>query len=300
MRRHPQATLTVVGNAAGAGTENDAIALATARASWSRDFLINTWGIDGSRISTSAHAVPRQPSNLKTVPGWQENRRTEFASSTPEILEPFLIQDTVLSSNLAIVKVNTPTVFDGAAAVSWSVDIYQGSHQLAAFQGQGAMPAEGVTWNLIDQRKLAVEDGIPVVMRLRVMTADGQQLEATKALPTSVDQRLRDRLEQYNLVVFGYNSADLTEDHYRITNKVRKMLGSDMEIKILGYADKTGNADYNKRLSARRALAVADAIEIPASMAGGVGFTDLLFDNTTPEGRFFCRTVRIFVKSNMK
>ena len=119
-------------------------------------------------------------------------------------------------------------------------------------------------------------------------------------IPTSVDYRLRDRLEQYNLVVFGYNSSELTEDHLRITNRVKKMLGSNVEIKIVGYADKTGNYDYNRRLSARRALAVADAIQVPLSMAGGVGFTDLLFDNTTPEGRFFCRTVRIFVKTNMK
>ena len=78
------------------------------------------------------------------------------------------------------------------------------------------------------------------------------------------------------------------------------MLGSNVEIKIVGYADKTGNYDYNRRLSAKRAVAVADAIEVPPSMAGGVGFTDLLFDNATPEGRFFCRTVRIFVKTNMK
>ncbi|MFN5876715.1 MAG: OmpA family protein, partial [Ignavibacteria bacterium] len=133
-----------------------------------------------------------------------------------------------------------------------------------------------------------------------VTTADGQELEAQKQLPTSVDFRLRDRLEQYNLVVFGYNSADLTEDHLRITNRVKKMLGSNVEIKIVGYADKTGNADYNRRLSARRAVAVASAINVPKSMSGGVGFSDLLFDNTTPEGRFFCRTVRIFVKTNMR
>ncbi|MFN4984557.1 MAG: OmpA family protein [Ignavibacteria bacterium] len=78
------------------------------------------------------------------------------------------------------------------------------------------------------------------------------------------------------------------------------MLGSNVEIKIVGYADKTGNADYNRRLSARRAVAVASAINVPKSMSGGVGFSDLLFDNTTPEGRFFCRTVRIFVKTNMR
>lgn len=300
MRRHPEATLTVVGNGAGAGSEVDNIALATARAAWSRDYLTKAWGIDAKRITTTAHSVPDQPSNMKTPAGWQENRRTEFYSSTPEILEPFLIEDTVLSSNLALVKVNPPKALEGIDVASWTVDIVQGSTLLDSFTGNGSVPSEGVTWNLIDHRKLNVVDGIPVIMRLHVTTGDGRDLEAEKSIPTSVDFRLRDRLEQYNLVVFGYNSADLTEDHLRITNRVKHMLGSNVEIKIVGYADKTGNADYNRRLSARRAGAVASAIDVPKSMSGGVGFSDLLFDNTTPEGRFFCRTVRIFVKTNMK
>ncbi len=300
MRRHPEAVLTIIGNGAGAGTEVDNIALATARAQWSKDYLTSAWGVDARRISTAAHSVPNQPSNMKTPAGWQENRRTEFSSTTPEILEPFLIEDTVLSSNLALVKVNAPKALESVDVASWSVDIIQGNTLLDSFDGAGSVPSEGVTWNLIDHRKLNVIDGVPVIMRLRVTTADGQELEAQKQLPTSVDFRLRDRLEQYNLVVFGYNSADLTEDHLRITNRVKKMLGSNVEIKIVGYADKTGNADYNRRLSARRAGAVASAIDVPKSMSGGVGFSDLLFDNTTPEGRFFCRTVRIFVKTNMK
>lgn len=300
MRRHPEATLSIVGNGAGAGSEVDNIALATSRARWSRDYLVNTWGIDPTRLNTSANIVPSQPSNMRTPAGWAENRRTEFSSSTPEILEPFLIEDTVLSSNLALVKVQSPKALEGVEVDSWSIDVMQGNNILDTFSGKGSVPPEGVTWNLIDHRKLNVQDGIPVVMRLHVKTADGQDLEADKTLPTSVDFRLRDRLEQYNLVVFGYNSADLTEDHLRITNRVKKMLGNNVEIKIVGYADRTGNADYNRRLSARRAGAVADAIVIPRTMSGGVGFSDLLFDNTTPEGRFFCRTVRIFVKTNMK
>lgn len=300
MRRNPQAVLSITGNGAGAGSEVDNLALAGARAQWSKDYLVRAWGIDPVRLTTVAHSVPDQPSNMKTPAGWQENRRTEFYSSTPEILEPFLIEDTVLSSNLALVKVNPPRSLEGVEVESWSVDILQGNNQLDSFAGKGAVPSEGVTWNLIDHRKLNVVDGIPVVMRLRVHTADGQDLEADKVLPTSVDFRLRDRLEQYNLVVFGYNSAELTEDHLRITDRVRKMLGSNVEIKIVGYADKTGNADYNRRLSARRAAAVAAAIDVPKSTSGGVGFSDLLFDNSTPEGRFFCRTVRIFVKTNMK
>ncbi|MBU3742020.1 MAG: OmpA family protein [Candidatus Kapabacteria bacterium] len=244
--------------------------------------------------------MPQQPSNLKTPAGWQENRRTEFFSSTPEILEPFLIQDTVLSSNLALVKLRAPMSLDSVQLESWTVDIMQDTTHLDAFKGQGAFPTEGLTWNLIDHRKLHIKDGIPVVMRLRVTTQDGQRLEAQRSLPTSVDVRLRDRLEQYNLVVFGYNTADLTDDHLRITSRVKSMLGSNVEIKIVGYADRTGNADYNRRLSARRASAVADAIQVPQSMSGGVGFSDLLFDNATPEGRFFCRTVRIFVKTDVE
>jgi outer membrane protein OmpA-like peptidoglycan-associated protein len=62
-----------------------------------------------------------------------------------------------------------------------------------------------------------------------------------------------------------------------------------------------GEADYNQKLSERRAASVHDLLRefLPnaAIRSEGVGESQLLFDNTLPEGRFYCRTVQILVET---
>ena len=296
MRQVRDADLTIIGNSSGGGPEGQDVQLAEQRAQWVKNYLVSVWGIDAGRITASNRGVPEAPSNLETEEGLAENSRTEFMSSRPEILEPFLIQDTVLHADLALMKI-LPSLTAQSEIESWRVVTTQGNTELSRFEGQGAMPEQGLTWNLVDERSLDLVDGVPIVVDASIRLKSGEVKWAVKKLPVTVDFDVRDRVEQYNLIVFGYNSAELTPDHERIIGKVKDMLGEGVDIKIIGYADKTGSAEQNLSLSTRRAQAVARAIGVPESSAYGVGSSELLFDNDSPEGRFFCRTVRIFVRS---
>ncbi|MFW5702255.1 MAG: OmpA family protein, partial [Bacteroidota bacterium] len=68
---------------------------------------------------------------------------------------------------------------------------------------------------------------------------------------------------------------------------------------IYGYTDRIGEEDVNKRISERRAQAVARRLRIPDAKVEGLGESDLLFDNELPEGRFYCRTVRIIIETSV-
>ena len=100
--------------------------------------------------------------------------------------------------------------------------------------------------------------------------------------------------------LFKTNSAELSDDAFGKLDLVVEYLKKhpDMRIRVEGYTDSTGSAEYNKKLSQKRAEAVkaylvkqgisADRIE-----AVGYGEENPVADNSTPEGRQANRRVEI-------
>ncbi|HRS02270.1 MAG TPA: OmpA family protein, partial [Bacteroidota bacterium] len=62
------------------------------------------------------------------------------------------------------------------------------------------------------------------------------------------------------------------------------------------HTDRIGDDSYNLKLSDARAKSTAAVLKNKNVEAYGVGEQNLLYDNTTPEGRFYCRTVQVIVK----
>ena len=74
---------------------------------------------------------------------------------------------------------------------------------------------------------------------------------------------------------------------------------------VTGSTDLLGEKNYNKTLSLDRANEVANYIKqinpnYNINEIKGLGSDKILFDNNTPEGRFYCRTVLVEVKTPVK
>jgi outer membrane protein OmpA-like peptidoglycan-associated protein len=72
---------------------------------------------------------------------------------------------------------------------------------------------------------------------------------------------------------------------------------------VEGHTDSVGTADYNMKLSERRAQSVvqfAESLGVKASRftAKGYGFTQLVATNSTPEGRQQTRRVEVGIMAN--
>lgn len=95
-----------------------------------------------------------------------------------------------------------------------------------------------------------------------------------------------------NAVLFSVDSADLQDGAIPILNAVALSLRADLasDVVIEGHADSTGDADYNLRLSERRAAAVRDWLvrsgEIDADRVTvvGLGESTPLKPETKPDG----------------
>jgi outer membrane protein OmpA-like peptidoglycan-associated protein len=134
--------------------------------------------------------------------------------------------------------------------------------------------------------------------------ADKQEAQLRERLANSgVDvERQGDTI---NLVVpgaisFATNSAQLTPNFYASLNQVATSLKefADSTVQIVGHTDSTGAAAFNQQLSVNRANAVvvyltAQGIDAQRMQALGMGPSQPVADNKTPEGRAQNRRVEI-------
>ena len=132
------------------------------------------------------------------------------------------------------------------------------------------------------------------------------QAREQEALMQSV-QRERDALivTFKSDVLFAVNSSTIRPDVFgtgEIT-RVAQILNQypDTTIKVVGYTDNTGTEAYNLTLSEQRAIAVKNALAIKGVSANrittvGMGESNPVADNSTPEGRQFNRRVNIVIE----
>jgi outer membrane protein len=101
-------------------------------------------------------------------------------------------------------------------------------------------------------------------------------------------------------VTFATNSAQLTPGSVPVLDKVVAQIQSCncSSVTIRGYTDSTGNANYNQRLSERRAAAVQEYLGthgVPARMlsSAGLGESNPIDSNATASGRAANRRVTV-------
>lgn len=103
-------------------------------------------------------------------------------------------------------------------------------------------------------------------------------------------------VDSFSLILFDFNKSDVEDENKKIIAAIQKSKKGS-EISVTGTTDRIGTEEYNTRLSQERANAVKAAINRKGSVSIGKGEQDLRFDNDLPEGRFYCRTVNVVVRT---
>ncbi len=101
-------------------------------------------------------------------------------------------------------------------------------------------------------------------------------------------------------VTFKSDSAEVDPSFYKVLNSVDLVLKKydKTVVEVAGHTDSTGSAEYNQKLSERRANSVAQYLE-SQGLAGnrvvtiGAGETRPVADNSTPQGRQANRRVEL-------
>ncbi len=306
LRRHPGAGLTITGCNSGNGTEQGNRTLSRGRAEAVKRYLADVWKIEPGRLTVVARDLPSIPSNTTTADGSEENRRVEITSDVPEVTDVFVAYDTARSASPPALRFK-PVVGSTDPLVSWKLTVSQRGTILKEFSGRGAPPAS-LDWTIAAERQGVPGFSEPLAVQIEATTSEGETTTATTALATDVitvrrkeAERSRDyRVEQYNLVLFDVGKSTITDAHRRTIELVKSRLKPESTITIEGYSDRTGDEGANRRLARSRAQSTATALGRNDARVTGIGEDRLLYDNDIPEGRFYCRTVSISVRTPVR
>jgi len=103
-------------------------------------------------------------------------------------------------------------------------------------------------------------------------------------------------------VTFATDSADVSSNFYPVLDSVGLVLNEFKQtyVDVIGFTDNTGAAEYNQKLSERRARSVADYLVsrqvVPERfVVRGMGLNNPIASNATPEGRAQNRRVEIIL-----
>lgn len=303
MRSNPDIRITVTGHNSDEGVEKDDKELSMARAQSVVKYFTDVWSIDPRRIEVKARNLPVEESRTDTLPGHEENRRVEITSSSDEIEQPVMTNDTIRQINKTKF-VFLPRVEAELGVRNWRLKAKQGSKVLFEKSGDG-VPPDSIVWDP-ETEGSRPSDGQAIFVDFQAWdslgTSDDAPQRSISIEQLTVDQkrleRRRDKeFEYYGLILFDYGKTSLNGKHRQTVDFVKSRIQQNDTVTVLGYSDSMGEADVNKRIAERRARSVSQRLRHRKTGVYGIGEENLIFDNSLPEGRFYCRTVRISVES---
>jgi outer membrane protein OmpA-like peptidoglycan-associated protein len=124
-----------------------------------------------------------------------------------------------------------------------------------------------------------------------------EQLTITKKRKSGIADK---EFELYSLILFDFGKSKLENEHKRVVDFVRRRITDGSTVTITGYTDALGEEAVNRRISTARANAVAQRLKLDNAKVEGKGEEKLIYDNSLPEGRFYCRTVQIEIVTPVK
>ncbi|MFM8771357.1 MAG: OmpA family protein, partial [Candidatus Kapaibacterium sp.] len=187
----------------------------------------------------------------------------------------------------------------------WKLEARTGDKTLFAKFGKG-LP-ETVTQDLNITTAEQMTSGVPVDVELTINGIRRSTASATTKLAVRKDTS-NTELERLTLTLFEVASDEISPvAEEQIKNFVENVpVGSTVIVR--GFADMLGNADFNKKLSQKRAESVCNTIRKYLRKKVDIQCNDVTTDRfppgiesyVTPEERFLSRTVQIEVKKARK
>lgn len=305
MNRNPEYTLEVKGYTDGKelNSYSNRIELAKKRANSFVDYISNKYNIERNRFLIKSENIPDNISNTEYIEGFQENRRIELYSDNPKLLEP-VIHSKFLEYELS----NSQIIVHSEFTQAENIDLIKISlnHNNSVIYQKSYIDNSGIYKIAITpsvKRKIMKhKDNISLSMTI----FSDNKISDSKTIKINTKSQ-KDKFEtgRLNLIVFDFDKSDISDiNKNMISDFINSNIQANSQVSITGSTDKLGEAKYNKQLSLKRAKSVEQYIldrkqNLNITEVKGVGSSNLLFDNNLPEGRFYCRTVLIQVKTKI-
>lgn len=299
LKNNKKAKIVVVGHSDGVEypTKSEREKLALSRANEVASYFIKNWHVNKNQIIIESNDVPVLATSNIYSEGPSENRRVEIKTTDNQLLKPILL-----------------TKFKEYNVLADDIVLDITSNSIAA--------TEISRFELINKEIKLLEKINDSTVKIKLNSEEKniitKQIENAQTIPFTVQYNtnqteivnipyiIRNNTFEYqrlNLIVFDFDKFEINTTNMIILNDfVAKSIHENSEVRIIGSTDILGSRDYNMQLSKQRAISTqiilkninpkANFIEVK-----GIGDSNLKYDNSTPEGRFYSRTVLIEVKT---
>lgn len=310
MQENPTATITLTGCNSDLDLEKGNKELSHKRAEEVKSYLTRIWKISDNRIKIQVRNLPQKASTPINEPDKiAENRRVEITSDNEKITEPIFIEKIDRIANPPIARMKLEAEAE-AGLKYWEVIAYQNSNKTDKFEYKkdGEIISQ-IDWELSQYQKITPKNPEPVIAELHLYDKKNNHHKSTAQTKPieviTIQEKRKNRVgdyevEKFSLILFDFDKATIENQNQRIIDFIKTRVKPESEIEIIGYTDRTGNPEYNKRLSERRAKTTLTALNRKDATAKGLGQEKLLYNNDLPEGRFYCRTVEIIVRTKVE
>ncbi len=337
---NPDADITITGMTDGKElpAAGKRLEIAKYRAVAVADYLHDKWGIARDRMKIKNMDTPRLATSSEYREGFQENRRVEIASNNSDILKPIVHSKFVEFHANKTELIFKTEIEDAADVESWSFSLDLPETAMIYFEENGR-PSKNikvglnqnqinrigneilknnknkndVNKNNVNKNKNNVNKNKNknnankniVSATLKIRSKDGRLVEKTVAIDI---KRNRNNFEigRLNLIVFDFDRSEISNQNKQMISEfIKAAIKQSSKSNITGSTDRLGEMEYNQSLSLDRAKSVERYLrrimpEINIESVKGIGASNLKYDNNLPEGRFYCRTVLIEVKTPLK
>lgn len=323
MRTHPDTRITIGGyNSSGQRVPEqpgENVNISRQRQQVVYDYLTNIWQIDPNRIELLPirEGAPPETSNPKVPEGREENRRAEIGSWDWQIMKPIIDVELRLVPVAGTLGIDLPADLPDSVRTRGMIAVAHAGRESRMVIEWGSDPDSIPLEDWYTGRGIGLADTpSSFTASLVVQNENGEEFRSAETAIPSLNLPVRTdhgealhplRVAYYGLIRFRFDSDEAGPLNDRI---LKEYLYSEIrpgaEIRVIGYTDsRIGLPDRNYRLSRQRAATVAREIRknVPAAdvaslIEEGVGGTHPLFPETTPEGRFYNRTVIITLKNH--
>ena len=307
MTQNPSTTITLTGTSDGRELpeKENRLMLALNRANNVKNYIVRKWHIAGERIRIQTQDIPNLPTSEAYEEGFEENRRVEITSNSPELLAPvihskFLEYTSTQHSVEAGIQTNDTTI------AQWTFSLVDLNNNEIYKRNASGRPPHSLTIPvnkiLVNEAAMIVTNNGTLNAKLIVKNEKGKTEIKQDKLNINLSKN-QFEVGRLNLIVFDFDKYEISSLNKKLISEfIKSSIKENSTVNITGSTDKLGEAKYNRELSYNRANSVKNFLlkikpDINIVSVEGEGPEKLKYNNNLPEGRFYCRTVMIEVKT---
>ncbi len=311
LRENPNTKIIIAGYSSGENSDKNMPKIAAKRAEVIKKYLTDIWKIPTAQLKVETRTIPK---HLKARSNdiTRENSKVEliplsgFEKALP-LYMPIKLSHVEKKANPPVVEFDIN--IDSESDIDYySLKLKQDNQKIREFNGSGKDTNIKILWE-IEKTPLPVTES-PISTNLEVQDILGQQKSLEKELEikqVTIKKKkeliVKDwKIDKYSLVLFEYNKSDISYVDKEILKEIKANIKPNSEVSIIisGFADRTGDIQYNKNLAQKRCQEVAKELNVKNIQLKAIGSKKLIFDNDLPEGRALSRTVQIEVRTPLK